>query len=78
MAEVLLGGKRLDELKVTELKVELDKRGLQKKGNKSALLSRLKAAILREALMTEVSSWLLSFLVRVEVLVMRVCVLYVG
>lgn len=50
MAEVLLGGKRLSELKVTELKAELDKRGLQKKGVKSVLLNRLKNAILREAL----------------------------
>ena len=38
MAEVLLGGKRLNELKVTELKAELDKRGLPKKGVKSVLV----------------------------------------
>lgn len=50
MAEILLGGKRLGELKVTELKAELDKRGLQRKGVKSVLLNRLKNAILREAL----------------------------
>lgn len=50
MAEILLGGKRLGELKVTELKNELEKRGLQKKGVKSVLLNRLKNAILREAL----------------------------
>lgn len=50
MAEVLLGGKRLNELKVTELKAELDKRGLPKKGVKSVLVQRLKNAILKEAL----------------------------
>jgi len=50
MAEVLLGGKKLGELKVTELKSELEKRGLPKKGVKSVLLTRLKGAILREAL----------------------------
>lgn len=54
MAEVLLGGKRLTELKVTELKAELDKRGLPKKGVKSVLVQRLKNAILKEAL-TQVS-----------------------
>lgn len=54
MAEVLLGGKRLNELKVTELKSELDKRGLPKKGVKSVLVQRLKNAILKEAL-TQVS-----------------------
>ena len=54
MAEVLLGGKRLAELKVTELKTELDKRGLPKKGVKSVLVQRLKNAILKEAL-TQVS-----------------------
>ena len=58
MAEVLLGGKRLNELKVTELKAELDKRGLPKKGVKSVLVQRLKNAILKEAL-TQVS--ILSF-----------------
>ena len=54
MAEVLLGGKRLTELKVTELKAELDKRSLPKKGVKSVLVQRLKNAILKEAL-TQVS-----------------------
>ena len=52
MAEILLGGKRLTELKVAELKVELEKRGLQKKGVKSVLIGRLKKAILEEALTT--------------------------
>lgn len=57
MAEILLEGKKLGELKVTELKAELEKRGLQKKGVKSVLLTRLKNAILREAL-TQVSDFL--------------------
>ena len=50
MAEILLAGKRLGELKVGELKAELAKRGLQKYGIKTVLVNRLKNAILREAL----------------------------
>ena len=50
MAEILLAGKRLGELKVGELKAELAKRGLQKYGVKTVLVNRLKNAILREAL----------------------------
>ena len=50
MAEILLGGKRLSELKVTELKEELDSRGLSKKGVKTVLITRLKNAILKEEL----------------------------
>ena len=56
MAEILLGGKKLTDLKVTELKAELDKRGLPKRGVKSILIERLKKAILEEEL-TQVS-WL--------------------
>ena len=50
MAAILLGDRRLTDLKVTELKAELDKRGLPKKGVKSVLVERLKKAILREEL----------------------------
>ena len=61
MAEILLGGKKLVDLKVTELKAELDKRGLPKKGVKSVLLTRLKNAILREEL-AQVSPVKLNYL----------------
>ena len=50
MAEILLRGKRLGELKVTELKEELDKRGQSKKGVKTVLVDRLRKAILQEEL----------------------------
>ena len=42
----------MTELKVAELKTELEKRGMQKKGVKSVLIERLKKAILQEALTT--------------------------
>lgn len=54
MAEILLRGKRLAELKVTELKEELEKRKLPKKGVKNVLITRLKNAILKEELEVQV------------------------
>ncbi len=48
MAEILVDGKKLSELKVTELKDELEKRDLSKKGVKTVLVNRLRACILKE------------------------------
>ena len=39
--ELTIGGRRLSQLKVDELKAELEKRGLKKSGNKGALIERL-------------------------------------
>ncbi|XP_011644153.1 SAFB-like transcription modulator isoform X3 [Pogonomyrmex barbatus] len=41
-------GKKLTELRVIDLKTELERRGLDKSGNKAALLERLSKAILEE------------------------------
>ena len=46
--KVLLDGRNISELKVTELKDELEKRRLPKKGVKTVLLNRLRASILKE------------------------------
>ncbi|XP_020287074.1 SAFB-like transcription modulator isoform X2 [Pseudomyrmex gracilis] len=46
MAE--MEGKKLTELRVIDLKTELERRGLDKSGNKAALLERLSKAILDE------------------------------
>ncbi len=46
--KVLLDGRNISELKVTELKDELEKRRLSKKGVKTVLLNRLRASILKE------------------------------
>ncbi len=48
MAEIVVDSKKLSELKVTELKDELEKRGLSKKGVKTVLVNRLRACILKE------------------------------
>ena len=48
MAEIILDGRNISELKVTELKDELEKRGLPKKGVKTVLLNRLRTSILKE------------------------------
>lgn len=48
MAEIVVDSKKLSELKVTELKDELEKRGLSKKGVKTVLVNRLRAGILKE------------------------------
>lgn len=39
--EITIGGRRLSQLKVDELKAELEKRGLKKSGNKGVLIERL-------------------------------------
>ena len=39
--EITIRGRRLSQLKVDELKVELEKRGLKKSGNKGVLIERL-------------------------------------
>ena len=48
MAEVLFHGRKLEDLKVMEIKEELGRRGLNKKGIKSVLMKRLEAALLAE------------------------------
>lgn len=46
--EIMIGGRRLSQLKVDELKVELERRGLRKSGNKGVLIERLQEAIDKE------------------------------
>ena len=55
MAEILIGGKKVLDLKVTELKEELNKRNLAKTGKKHVLIKRLMEAILVEQLQSKVS-----------------------
>ena len=50
MAEILFKGKKIDELKVVEIKDELGQRGLSKKGVKSVLIKRLEKALMQERL----------------------------
>ncbi|XP_058971333.2 apoptotic chromatin condensation inducer in the nucleus-like [Pocillopora verrucosa] len=51
--EITIRGRRLSQLKVDELKVELEKRGLKKSGNKGVLIERLQEAIDKEMEMKE-------------------------
>lgn len=44
--EIMIGGRRLSQLKVDELKVELERRGLRKSGNKGILIERLQEVVL--------------------------------
>ena len=48
MADVLFHGKRLDELKVVEIREELGRRGLSRKGIKSTLIKRFEKVLLQE------------------------------
>lgn len=41
MATVLLGGRKLTDLRVVDLRQELEKRGLEKSGVKAVLIERL-------------------------------------
>lgn len=41
MASVLLGGRKLTDLRVVDLRQELEKRGLEKTGVKAVLIERL-------------------------------------
>ena len=50
MAELFLRGKKVSELKLVEIKEELVKRNLPKKGNKALILKRLEKALLTEKL----------------------------
>lgn len=50
MAELFLRGKKVSELKLVEIKEELTKRNLPKKGNKASILKRLEKALLTEKL----------------------------
>ena len=49
MASVLLGGKKLTDLRVVDLRQELENRGLEKTGVKAVLIERLQKVICRFA-----------------------------
>lgn len=63
--EIMIGGRRLSQLKVDELKVELERRGLRKSGNKGILIERLQEVVLfvlcTRSLLTERFSLLYNF-----------------
>ena len=48
MADVELDGRKIGDLQVPEIKNELGKRGLNRKGLKVVLVRRLASAVLRE------------------------------
>ncbi len=50
MAEMLFNGKRLEELKVVEIREELSRRGVSRKGIKSILIKRFEKVLLQERL----------------------------
>lgn len=47
MASVLLGGRKLTDLRVVDLRQELENRGLEKSGVKAVLIERLQKVICR-------------------------------
>lgn len=47
MASVLLGGRKLADLRVVDLRQELENRGLEKSGVKAVLIERLQKVICR-------------------------------
>jgi len=49
MASVLLGGRKLTDLRVVDLRQELENRGLEKSGVKAVLIERLQKVICRFA-----------------------------
>ena len=51
---LLVNGRPIKDLRVVDLKEELDKRGLAKTGSKKQLLSRLKAVCIQTKLPSEV------------------------
>ena len=55
--EIMIGGRRLSQLKVDELKVELERRGLRKSGNKGILIERLQEVVLFVLCARSLSNW---------------------
>jgi len=53
----MIGGRRLSQLKVDELKVELERRGLRKSGNKGILIERLQEVVLFVFCTRSLSNW---------------------